>query len=604
MAIRLRTTIVKNVNYYSIIEDCKRNGKRTTRTLITLGNDTKIAKLADKEKIGIKTWLDNYLNKYLKEHNISNEPEYIIIKKDSNKLIPRNVANEFNIGYLFLKDIYYSLKLDKIVKYISRKYKFEFDLNEVLSILVFSRIIYPSSKQKTYELSKKFIETPNLDLNHMYRGLTYLNKELDYIQKELYNNSKNVVDRNTRILYYDCTNYYFDISDEDDLRKYTGNAKDKKAKPVVGMGLFMDGNGLPIAMNIFPGSDNESTTLIPLQEKIASDYNLTNKKTIICTDAAMCTDEIKYFNVQDGRAFVITQSIKRLKKDYQEEVFKDGNWKIVGNLSKTYKISDILSDEKLRKENYETIFYKIVPTETNHVVQDLIVTFQIKYKDYLKNVRDNQIERAKKKIGSNEDGKKMKLSNNPNDYRRLIKEEVTTIKKECKTRISNENSLNEKEKENYSYSYSIDEDVIKAEEKYDGYYGITTNLIGEIQDILDISKNRWEIEESFRILKTDFDSGTIHLSREDRIQAHFLTCFISLLIYRILENKLNYKYTNTQIIEKLREMKVYEEKNAGYSPGYVRTDLTDDLHEIFGFRTDFEIIPYANFEKIFKQVKE
>ncbi len=596
MAIRLRTTTSKNINYHSIIEDYKRNGKRTTRTLVTIGNDTRIAEQAKKEKIDIDTWLNNYLNKYLKEHNISNEPEYVVIKKDANKLIPSNTTNDFNVGYLFLKDIYYSLKLDKIVKYINRKYKFEFDLNEVLSCLVFSRIIYPSSKLKTYELSKKFIETPNLDLNHMYRGLTYLNKELDYIQKELYNNSKNVVNRDTKILYYDCTNYYFDISEEDDLRKYTGNAKDKKSKPVVGMGLFMDGNGLPIAMNIFPGSDNESTTLIPLQEKIANNYNLTDKKTIICTD------EIKYFNVQDGRAFVITQSIKKLKKDYQEEVLKDGNWRIVGDLSKTYKINDILSNEELRSKNYETIFYKIIQTETSHVAQDLIVTFQIKYMDYLKNVRDNQIQRAKKRISSNEDGKKMKLSNNPNDYRRLIKEEVTTIKQESKEKAKSENSLNEKDK--YSYTYSIDEEKIKEEEKYDGYYGVTTNLIGEIQDILDISKNRWEIEESFRILKTDFDSGTIHLSREDRITAHFLTCFVSLLIYRILENKLDYKYTNTQIIEKLREMKVYEEKSAGYSPGYVRTDLTDDLHKIFGFRTDFEIISYENFEKIFKQIKK
>jgi len=589
----------KNATTYYIIEDYKRNGKRTTKKLETIGNLQTITKLANKDNISIETWLKNYLNHYIKQHNISSEPEEIIIKKDANKLIPMNVTNKFNVGYLFLKSIYYSLKLDKIVKYISKNYKFEFDLNEVLSCLVFSRIIYPSSKLKTYELSKNFIETPNFDLNHMYRGLTYLNKELDYIQKELYSNSKNVVNRDTKILYYDCTNYYFDISEEDDLRKYTGNAKDKKSKPVVGMGLFMDGNGLPIAMNIFPGSDNESTTLIPLQEKIATDYNLTDKKTIICTDAAMCTDEIKYFNVQDGRAFVITQSIKKLKKEYKTEIFEDGNWRIVGDLSKTYKINDILSDEKLRKEHYETIFYKIIQTETNHVVQDLIVTFQIKYMEYLKNVRDSQIERAKKKIGSIEDGQKMKLSNNPNDYRRLIKEEITTIKNEKNT--MKENSLNEKEK--YSYSYSIDEIIIKEEEKYDGYYGVTTNLIGEIQDILDISKNRWEIEESFRILKTDFDSGTIHLSREDRITAHFLTCFISLLIYRILENKLDYKYTNTQIIEKLREMEVYEEKNAGYSPAYVRTNLTDDLHRIFGFRTDFEIISYKNFEKVFKQIK-
>ena len=599
---RIKISCSKNSKSYSIIEDYHRNGKRTTKIVDYIGNYNTILELAQKENIDVNSYLNNYLNKYNKEHHTVQEPEEIIIKKYSNKLIPKNVTNKFNVGYLFLKDIYYSLKLDKIVKDISKKYKFEFDLNEVLANLVFSRIIYPSSKLKTFELSKNFIETPKYDINNIYRGLTYLNKELDYIQKELYNNSKSVIDRNTRIMYFDCTNYYFSINEEDDLRKY-GKGKDHKPNPLVGMGLFMDGNGLPIAMNIFPGNNNETTKLIPLQEKIIKDFDLENDKTIICTDAAMCTDDIKYFNIQDGRSFVITQSIKKLKEDYKKEVFKDEDWRIIDDLENTYKLSDILNDEKKLSENYETIFYKIVKTETNHVVQDLIVTFQIKYRDYLRNVRNGQIERAKKKISSTEKGEKIKLSVNPNDYRRLIKEEVSTIAK--KKAKKEENSLNEEsKKEKYFYTYSIDEEIIKEEEKYDGYYGITTNLVGDIQDILAISKNRWEIEESFKILKTDFDSGTIHLSREDRIKGHFLTCFISLLIYRILENKLDYRYTNTQIIEKLKDMTVYEEKGSGYSPAYVRDDLTDDLHTIFGFRTDYEIISYENFKNIFDTIKK
>lgn len=599
---RIKTTTSTNSKSYSIIDDYYRNGKRTTKVIDRIGNYNTILDLANKEGIDIDTWLNNYLNDFKKNHGIPTESEKVIIEKYSNKLIPQNVTNRFNIGYLFLKSVYYSLKLDQIVKSITKKYKFEFDLNEVLSNLVFSRIIYPSSKLKTYELSQKFIETPKYNLENLYRGLTYLNSDLDYIQKELYNNSKSIVDRNTRIMYFDCTNYYFDINEETDIQKY-GHGKDGKAKPLVGMGLFMDGNGLPIAMNIFPGNDNETKHLIPLQEDIAKDYNLENKKTIICTDAAMCTDEIKKFNIKDDRAFVITQSIKKLKEIYKEEVFNDDNWRIVGDLTKTYKLSDILNNEESSKIHYETVFYKIVQTETAHVVQDLIVTFQIKYRDYLRNVRNGQIERAKNKISSSKKGDKIKLSNNPNDYRRLIKEEVKTIENNKKN-IKEDNSLNEpKKKEKFSYSYSIDNDVIKEEEKYDGYYGITTNLNGDIKDILAISKNRWEIEESFRILKTDFDSGTVYLSREDRIKSHFLTCFISLLIYRILENKLNYKYTNTTIIEKLREMEVYEEKNSGYSPAYVRNDLTDDLHETFGYRTDYEIVPYENFKKIFDKVK-
>ena len=588
-----------SINYY-VIDDYNRNGKRTTKIIEKIGNYNKVSELANKDNIEIDTWLNIYLNDYKEKHNNSTQLEKVIIEKYSNKLIPKDVINKFNIGYLFLKDIYYSLKINQIVKNITKKYKFEFDLNEVLSNLVFSRIIYPSSKLKTFELSQNFIETPKYNLENLYRGLTYLNDDLDYIQKELYNNSKTIVDRNTKIMYFDCTNYYFDINEETDFQKY-GHGKDGKAKPLVGMGLFMDGHGLPIAMNLFPGNENETKHLIPLQEKISKEFNLEDKQTIICTDAAMCTDEIKQFNIKDGRAFVITQSIKKLKQTYKDEVFKDDNWHIVGDLKHVYKLNDILNDEYKSKEYYETIFYKIVQTETAHVVQDLIVTFQIKYRDYLRNVRDGQIQRAKNKIGSSK-GEKLKLSNNQNDYRRLIKEEVKAINKDKNNKEVN--SLNESKKnEKYIYSYSINEDIVKEEEKYDGYYGITTNLTGDISEILAISKNRWEIEESFRILKTDFDSGTIHLSREDRIKAHFLTCFISLLIYRILENKLNYKYTNNQIIEKLKDMEVYEEKGSGYSPAYVRDDLTDDLHELFGFRTDFEIVTYENFKKIFTQIK-
>lgn len=601
--VRLRATISKNIKYYSIIEDYYRNGKRTTKTLETIGNENKVAILAAQENVDVNAWLKNYLNNYKVSHP-STKIEEIIIKKYSNKLIPRNTTNLYNVGYLFLKDIYYSLKVDKIIKNVSKKYKFEFDLNEVLTNLVFSRIIYPSSKLKTYELSQNFIETPKYNLENIYRGLTYLNIELNYIQKEIYNNSKAIINRDTRIMYFDCTNYYFDINEENEFQKY-GKGKDGKAKPLVGMGLLMDGNGFPIAMVIYPGSDSETKKLIPLQEKIEKDFDLSNKKTIICTDAAMCTDEIKKFNIKDGKAFVITQSIKKLKAEYQEEVFEDSGWHILGDLSTTYNLSDILSNEEEAAKHYETIFYKVIQTETAHVMQDLIVTFQIKYKDYLRNVRNGQIERANKKIGSTNKGDKIKLSANPNDFRRLIKEEVSETKIVKKKKTGDVNSLNESsEKSKYYYSYSIDRDKVKEEEKYDGFYGITTNLNGNIEDILKISKNRWEIEESFRILKTDFDSGTVHLSREDRIKAHFLTCFISLLIYRILENKLDYKYTNTQIIDKLKEMNVYEEKGSGYSPSYTRTDLTDDLHEVFGFRTDYEIISYENFKKIFEQLKK
>ena len=574
--VRLRATISKNIKYYSIIEDYYRNGKRTTKTLVTLGNDKKIADLALKENIDVETYLNNCLDIYKNSH--LNETEEIIIKKYSNRIIPKNVNNNFNVGYLFLKSIYHSLKINKIVKEISEKYKFEFDLNEVLSNLVFSRIIYPSSKLKTYELSKSFIETPKYNLENIYRGLTYLNTEMDFIQKEIYNNSKLIIDRNTRIMYFDCTNYYFDINEENDFQKY-GKGKDGKSKPLVGMGLFMDGNGLPIAMNIYPGSDSETKKLIPLQEKIEKDFDLVNKQTIICTDAAMCTDEIKQFNIKDNKAFVITQSIKKLREEYQKEIFKDSNWRIIGDLSKVYKLSEILSDDELTKKHYETIFYKIVPTETAHVVQDLIVTFCFKYFDYNRNIRNSQIERAKKSIETNNVTRKGK---NQNDYRRLIETISTTSTGE----------VVEKE------TYSINQKLIEEEEKYDGFYALTTNLIGDISEILKIVKGRWEIEESFRIMKSDFLARPVNLSREDRIKSHFLTCFISLFIYRLLEKKLNYNYTTSEILKTLRNMEMLEHKGIGFEPIYERTTLTDNLHNIFNFNTDIEIVTYKKIKKI------
>ena len=598
---RISYSKTKNsINYY-VIDDYNRNGKRTTKIIEKIGNHNKISELAEKDNIDVDTWLNNYLNDYKEKHSNSTKLEKVIIEKYSNKLIPKDVINKFNVGYLFLKDIYYSLKIDQIVKSITKKYKFEFDLNEVLSNLVFSRIIYPSSKLKTYELSQKFIETPKYNLENLYRGLTYLNEDLDYIQKELYNNSKSVIDRNTKIMYFDCTNYYFDINEETDFQKY-GHGKDGKAKPLVGMGLFMDGHGLPIAMNLFPGNENETKHLIPLQEEISKEFNLQDKQTIICTDAAMCTDEIKQFNIKDGRAFVITQSIKKLKQVYKDEVFKDDNWHILGDLKHVYKLNDILSDENKSKEYYETIFYKIVPTETAHVVQDLIVTFQIKYRDYLRNVRDGQIQRAKNKIGSSK-GDKLKLSNNQNDYRRLIKEEVKAINNDKNNK--EDNSLNEpKKNEKFIYSYSIDEDIIKEEEKYDGYYALTTNLVGDINEILRIVKGRWEIEESFRIMKSEFLARPVNLSREDRIKAHFMTCFISLFIYRLLEKKLNYKYTTSQILSTLRNMNMLEQKGLGFEPEYERTNITDDLHDIFKFNTDLEIVTYKNMKKIFNIISK
>lgn len=571
----------KNSISYSIIKDYNRNGKRTTKIVHKIGNISYIEPLAEKENISVEEWLNNYLQKYIEEHE--DKKEIFIIEKNSKQLINKNEKCLFNVGYLFLEDIYYKLGLNDIANEVQNKFDFKFNLNDILLNLVCGRIIYPSSKLKTHKLSKHFIEQPEIELQNIYRGLSYLNREMDYIQEKMFQNSLNVVDRNSKIIYFDCTNYYFEIDDEDDIRKY-GINKQHQPSPQVGMGLFMDADGIPLAMNLFPGNENETKQLLTTENKIIKNFKLPNSKIVICTDAAMCTDEIKNYNIKDGRGFVITQSLKKIKEEYRNQALDDNDWRIQGDLRNTYNLNEVLKHEDLYKD---ALFYKIIQTETNHVKQDLIVTYSIKYRDYYRKLRESQILRAQKKIENNPKNTKIDSTKNQNDYRRLIKEVAAT----------------EKGEQASEYNYILNEDLIKEEAKYDGYYALTTNLIDDIGTILKVSKGRWEIEESFRIMKTDFKSRPVELSRKDRIKAHFLTCYIALVIYRILEKKLYYQYTTTEILDCIRNMNVLELKGDGYIPAYERTNLTDDLHEIFNFRTDYQLVDYKKYKKIFEQIK-
>ena len=574
---RLKISKSKNTTLFYIIKDYTKNGKRSTKVVKRIGNLDDIKIMAG--NTDYKVWLKDYVKKYNDAHCKS---ETIIIKKNNKKLISMNNKISFNIGYLFLKKLYNQLKLNNICYEIQDKYKFQFDLNEILSYLVYARIIYPSSKLETFRQCQNFIEQPKFKLHDEYRALTYIAENMDFIQEQLFNNSKDIIKRNSSIIYYDCTNYFFEIDNEDDIRKY-GISKEHRPNPIVGMGLFMDGDGLPLSCNIYPGNQNEQKTLIPEETKIINNFKLDDTKMVLCTDAGLASDEIKKFNVKDNRGFVITQSLKKLKDEYKIQVFDKNDWRIPNDLKNVYNLENIINDESLKEKYYNTLFYKVIQTETKSVKQDLIVTFSFKYFDYNRNIRNNQIERAKKSIETNNITRKGK---NQNDYRRFIDSINSTDNGEIA-----ENS-----------SYSINEDLIKEEEKYDGYYALTTNLIGDINQILKIVKGRWEIEESFRIMKSDFLARPVNLSREDRIKAHFMTCFISLFIYRLLEKKLNYKFTTSQILETLRSMNVLESKGDGYIPEYIRTDITDELHELFNFRTDYEINTYKDFKKIFDSI--
>ena len=575
---RLGISKSKNTINFYIIKDYTKNGKRSTKHVLRIGNLEEVKKLAG--NIDYKIWLKDYVKKYNEEHC---QKEIVTIKKNNKKIIEMNKKVSFNVGYLFLQKLYVELHINDICQEIQNKYQFHFDLNEIFSYLVFARIIYPSSKLETFKQCQNFIEQPKFQLHDEYRALSYIANNIDLIQEKLFNNSLKVINRDSKVIYYDCTNYFFEITNEDNLRKY-GISKQHQPTPLVGMGLFMDGDGLPLAFNIYPGNKNEQETLLPAENKIINNFKLKDTKLILCTDAGLASDKIKNFNIKDGRAFVITQSLKKIKKEYKELVFDDNNWRIINDLKNIYNINKIMEDEELKDKYYETIFYKIIPTETKSVKQDLIVTFSPKYFDYQRNIRNEQIERAKKVIDNNETIRKGK---NQNDYRRFIETISSTKEGEIAENIA----------------HSLNEELIKEEQLYDGYYALTTNLIGDIEKILGIIKGRWEIEESFRIMKSDFLARPVNLSREDRIKAHFTICFVALFVYRLLENKLNYKYTTSQILNTLRDMNLLESNGDGYIPEYERTDLTDDLHEIFGFRTDYEINTYKDFKKIFNQIK-
>ena len=575
---RLSSSKSKNTTLFYIIKDYTKNGKRSTKIVKRIGNIDDVKIMAGNTDYNV--WLKEYVKKYNNEHC---KREIIIIKKNNKKIIEKNINKSFNIGYLFLKKLYNDLNIKNICDNIQNKYQFHFDLNEILAYLVYSRIIYPSSKLETFKQCQNFIETPNFKLHDEYRALNYIANNMDYIQQNLFINSKDIIDRNSNVIYYDCTNYFFEINEEDDMRKY-GISKEHRPSPIVGMGLFMDGDGLPLSCNIYPGNKSEQGTLIPEEDKIVKDFKLNNTKIILCTDAGLASDEIKKFNIKDGRGFVITQSLKKLKEEYKDQVFSKSNWRIANDLRNIYDLDKIEKDDLLKEKYYDTLFYKIIETETKSVKQDLIVTFCFKYADYNRNIRNSQIERAKKSIETNQVTRKGK---NQNDYRRFI----------------NSSNLTDDGEAAQNVEYSINQDIIDDEEKYDGFYALTTNLVGDINDIFKIVKGRWEIEESFRIMKSDFLARPVNLSREDRIKAHFMTCFISLFIYRLLEKKLNYKYTTSQILNTLRNMNMLECKGDGYLPAYIRTDLTDDLHEIFHFRTDYEINTYNDFKKIFDQIK-
>ncbi|WP_332657679.1 IS1634 family transposase [Cetobacterium sp.] len=515
--------------------------------------------------------------------------ELTIIEKEEKKKIRiefspfQSLKNDdqrcYNGGYLFLQKVYHELGLDKICDRISKKYKNEYDLNEILSKLLYTRVLYPGSKQSSLEDSRRFLEQPKMELHQIYRALSLLSKEMDMVQASVYKNSLKLGKRKNQVIYYDCTNYFFESEEESGLRQY-GVSKEHRPNPIVQMGMFMDMDGVPLAFNINPGNTNEQVTLKPLEKTLQEKFGIS--KVVVCTDAGLSSNDNRINNSNSDRSFITVQSLKKIKKHLQDWSLDTTGWSIAGS-NESYDIS------QLNPNDYkDVLFFKERWTNENNLEQRLIVTFSFKYQNYLRSVRNKQIERAENLIDRGDAKINKKRSN---DFKRFIE----------KTECTKDGEVAELS------SYTLNKEMIEQEERFDGFYAICTDLEDSALEIIKVNSGRWIIENGFRIMKTDFDARPVFLHRDDRIKAHFLTCFLSLLLYKYLEKKINRGrdyFTPNQVIKTLVDMNFVNINGEGYIPTYTRTNLTNALHGTAGFRTDTQIVTKQKMKSIISDSKK
>lgn len=555
----------------------KDNGKTSSRIYKKLGKyNTLLEQFSGNEK-ELMDWAKKEAEKETLAYN--QQKEKVSLSLSPLARIPLDEERVFNIGYLFLQKICSELRMDNICRNIRNHHKFSYDFHAILTDLIYARILAPSSKLSSYKYCHSLLEPPKYSLQDLYRALSVLAEESDFIQEELYKNSNFIHPRNSRILYYDCTNYYFEIEAEDGIKKY-GKSKEHRPNPIITMGLFMDADGIPLAFDIFPGNQNEQLTLKPIEKKVIKDFNCS--EFIFCSDAGLGGKSNRFLNSFGNRSYVITYSLKKMKKEERELALLPTQFKVPGS----NKLIDLRTLDESDPKVYNTIYYKEYPLVTGDMDETVIITYSPKYKAYQSKIRNAQIDRAKKMIQSSDKTRKGKGSNDP---ARFIQ----------RTSVTEDGEIAQKN------IYQLDEAKILEESMYDGFYAVVTNLEGDIREIININKQRWEIEENFRIMKSEFEARPVFVRREDRIKAHFLTCFISLLVYRLLEKKLGEEFTCSQILETLRNMNVtLLSKDSGYIPSYKRTKITDKLHSSFGFRTDYEFIRKSTMRAIIKETKQ
>lgn len=602
---------LKDPTYY--IQQGFRNGKKTTtKNIKRLGKHSELLLITDNPL----EYAKNEVKKMNEEYR-SGRSEFIVTM-DFNERIPStdspcSNSTSLNIGYLYLKDIYAKLNLSDFFKSVSSDRKITYDCNKICQFLTYARILDPASKYGTYDKLDTYYEKPQVEYQHMIRFLDILDRNSDKYLKHLFDNSENIVKRDTSVMYYDCTNYFFETEkpDEEIVDEVTGEiilglrqfgiSKENKTSPIVEMGLIMDSRGIPISMCIHPGNTNEQLTAVPLEKEVIKMTG--NKKFIYCADAGLGSYNIRKFNDMGGRAYIVTQSVKKLGQEIKDIVFNDSNYRLLSN-DDAITLKEMRTFNKKSANNlslYNDFAYKVIPANTpmdtglyeekvykngrtkkvkakGTLHQYIIVTFSRKMMEYQRTIRERQLERAKKLLRLKDPEK---IKKGPNDIRRFLKNTSSD-----------------------TANYVLDMDKIYEEEKYDGFYAVATNLDDSAKDILAVAQNRYKIEDCFRIMKTNFDARPVFLRKPERIRAHFLICYTALLIYRLMECKLDDNLTHvttSNLIKTLRNMNVVNMDDMYYKSIYSGSQALDALERCFELQLNRKYYRPSDLNKIVKK---
>lgn len=602
---------LKDPTYY--IQQGFRNGKKTTtKNIKRLGKHSELLLITD----DLLEYAKNEVKKMNEEYR-SGRSEFIVTM-DFNERIPStdspcSNSTSLNIGYLYLKDIYAKLNLSDFFKSVSSDRKITYDCNKICQLLTYARILDPASKYGTYDKLDTYYEKPQVEYQHMIRFLDILDRNSDKYLKHLFDNSENIVKRDTSVMYYDCTNYFFETEkpDEEIVDEVTGEiilglrqfgiSKENKTSPIVEMGLIMDSRGIPISMCIHPGNTNEQLTAVPLEKEVIKMTG--NKKFIYCADAGLGSYNIRKFNDMGGRAYIVTQSVKKLGQEIKNIVFNDSNYHLLSN-DDAITLKEMRTFDKKDANNlslYNDFAYKVIPANTamdtglyeekvykngrtkkvktkGTLHQYIIVTFSRKMMEYQRTIRERQLERAKKLLRLKDPEK---IKKGPNDIRRFLKNTSSD-----------------------TANYVLDMDKIHEEEKYDGFYAVATNLDDSAKDILAVAQNRYKIEDCFRIMKTNFDARPVFLRKPERIRAHFLICYTALLIYRLMECKLDDNLTHvttSNLIKTLRNMNVVNMDDMYYKSIYSGSQALDALERCFELQLNRKYYRPSDLNKIVKK---